>query len=626
MAVVDADPYAEVKERLRTDWPFYAESFLRIVDRQRIVPFVPKPAQLRLWNALVAQRDSGRPMRGYVLKARKIGFSTMGQGLGLQRVTQRPNHNMLTVAQDNSTAQELFAIAELMYANVPDHEALRFLKPKITHQRRSRALHFGEDSRQRLAGQLGLNSKMLVDTANEFEAGRGFTYHTLLLSEVAFWADLKKKLTSLLNTVPHDDPDTLVLMESTANGHDYFKWLWDQAEAGTSDYLCFFSPWFEDEKYRRKFADETERAEFIEGLGQGAWGEDEPDLRTLIADSVVGWAAELNTVPPSPAVLETRVLEHLHWRRWAIENLAGHDLHTFNVEYPSTPAMAFSVASKNVFAPLAVQKARVSAEITDPQCREVTWEVTDRVLRRGRHIAVEVPTRWRSRPRNERSRSDLFWRVWSEPKDKGQYIMVIDPAEGEEVTERESDFTGIQIIDHHTGVQVAEMETRADPDLVAEQAFVMATEYSVKPNMCLIVVEITGGYGTSIINRLWKQFGYKRMYFRTPVDARRKDKSSDLVGFSTDRHTKPLLVDGMKELIREGTHGIRSLKTVKQVEAYQRFKNGRTGAAPGSFDDLLTPYMAAQYVRTERPPRRDRKPGDVVNMATRAVRNPVTGY
>jgi hypothetical protein len=295
VAVVDADPYAEVKERLRTDWPFYAESFLRIVDRQRIVPFVPKPAQLRLWNALVAQRDSGRPMRGYVLKARKIGFSTMGQGLGLQRVTQRPNHSMLTVAQDNATAQELFAIAELMYANVPDHEALRFLKPKITHQRRSRALHFGEDSRQRLAGQLGLNSKMLVDTANEFEAGRGFTYHTLLLSEVAFWADLKKKLTSLLNTVPHDDPDTLVLMESTANGHDYFKWLWDQAEAGNSDYLCFFSPWFEDEKYRRRFADETERAEFIEGLGQGAWGEDEPDLRTLIADSVVGWAAELNT-------------------------------------------------------------------------------------------------------------------------------------------------------------------------------------------------------------------------------------------------------------------------------------------------------------------------------------------
>jgi hypothetical protein len=624
VAVVETDPYAEVKERLRTDFPFYASTQLKIIDRQKSIPFTLKPAQLRMWRALQEQRAAGRAMRLLCLKARKIGFSTEAQGIGLQRVTTRPNHNMLTVGHDSSTAQELFKIAEFMYAGLSDHEDMAFLKPAITHQRRQRELHFGEDSRQRLKGTLGLNSSMRVDTANEFEAGRGFTFHTLLLSEVAFWADLKRKLTALLNAVPHDDLDTLVILESTAQGHNYFKELWDAAEAGRNDYVCFFSPWFEDEKYRRKFANRIERDEFEADLGAGAWGEDEPDLETLIAESVRAWCVELDLEKPSDADLWTRVLEHLHWRRWAIENLAGGDLQTFNTEYPSTPAMAFSVASKNVFAPLALQKARRLAEVTDPDARELVFTTTKTQLRRGRHIAVDVPVAYETRERRAQARTDLFWRVWEDPKPKGQYIIEVDPAQDEENTSGEPDWTAVVIIDHHTGQQVAEMRTRSDKDLVAEQVYLICLHYTVKPNLPLLVVEMTGGYGHSLVNRVWKDYGYRNMYFRDPIDPRRREHSNDLVGFSTDRHTKPLLVDGAKELFREESHGLKSLLIVGEAEAYTRMKGGKTAAGGGAHDDLLTSWMVAQYVRQVKPPRKDRPRGAVT--ITRGVRVPTFGH
>jgi hypothetical protein len=461
---------------------------------------------------------------------------------------------------------------------------------------------------------------MMVDTAGEFEAGRGHTFHTLHLSEAAFWPDLKRKLTSLLNTVPQDDPDTMVLIESTANGHNHFRQLWVDAENGGNDYVPFFSPWFEDAKYVRGFLDAEERADFVENLGRGPWGDDEPELLRLISAQLKEWTGL------DDGVLYERTLQHLNWRRHAIENLAGRDLQIFNQEYPATPAMAFVVSGRHVFSPLAVQEARELCEKTDTDAAEIVLETTHRVLRRGRHIAVDVPTAFRERPRNERSRSDLYWRVWERPKPKGQYIVMVDPAQGEENTDGEPDFTGVQVIDHHSGIQVAEMETRADPDLVAEQVFLICMMFTVKPNMPLLAVEMTGGYGTSIVNRVWKQFDYKRMYFRTPIDPRRREHSSDLVGFSTDRHTKPLLVDGMKELVRQRTHGVRSLRVVKQMESYQRSKTGKTGAAPGSFDDLLMPYMTAQYIRVERPPRPDRKPGAVVSTAMRSIRNPKLGY
>jgi hypothetical protein len=52
-------------------------------------------------------------------------------------------------------------------------------------------------------------SSYVVDTAKEFEGARGLTLQSVHGSEVAFWPDLKRKLTTLDNAIDFTDPNTL---------------------------------------------------------------------------------------------------------------------------------------------------------------------------------------------------------------------------------------------------------------------------------------------------------------------------------------------------------------------------------------------------------------------------------
>src|SRR5690606_32730054 len=133
----------------------------------------------------------------------------------------------LVVAQDNDTAGALFEIGERIWANLPPDEALA-LKPARANFRRGKEIMFAEPSRARRdQGIVGLDSSLTVDTAKEVEAGRGWTYTDMHLSEVAFYGDVRK-ITSLLNAVP-DEPGTMIVLESTANGNNHFKARWDAA-------------------------------------------------------------------------------------------------------------------------------------------------------------------------------------------------------------------------------------------------------------------------------------------------------------------------------------------------------------------------------------------------------------
>jgi hypothetical protein len=57
-----------------------------------------------------------------------------------------------------------------------------------------------------------------------------------------------------LQAVPNE-PGTFIALESTANGQNYFKDLWDAASAGSGLHPVL-QPWFEEPTYRRAFANE----------------------------------------------------------------------------------------------------------------------------------------------------------------------------------------------------------------------------------------------------------------------------------------------------------------------------------------------------------------------------------
>lgn len=603
----------KVSYRLRHETPYYARHCLKVVNEHgELVPFIFRKAQLKLDRALEAQRAAGRPMRAIVLKSRKVGISTAVQARIFKDATLEPNCKALVVAQDTDTAGELFDISDRFYSHLPDDEEF---KPGLTSRRISpggmKQLTFGERSRaKRARGELGINSSLKIDTAQTVNAGRGKTIRKLHATEVAFWdtgqdkrsSHGQRKALSLLNAVP-DQPGTLIVLESTANGHNWFKARWDRAERGQGGYVAVFIGWTEDENCWREFDDPDHEAAFIESIGKGEYGEDEPHLIERFA-----------CVP-----------EQLLWRRTTIVDKCDGSLSDFCQEYPSTPLEAFVGSGKHVFAIRHIERAEDDARSFDPPPPDPALEVQPgdglllpagyrkRVLVRG---VEEVPTGtlWMPLTAAQAASEKPLWRVWAHPDsggtqrdDQGRetvreprpYVVFVDVASGEEQTsDGESDYHAIQVIDHLSRVQVAQWRSRVDRDELAHEVLLAALYY----NEALVAVEITGGLGLTVVEILWKRLGYRKLYRRRPQGSTR-ERPQPLLGWDTNRNTKPAMEDEAAALLREGSHGIRSLALVSELKTYVRFYNGQRGADDDAFDDLLMAWMGAQRVAQLIPPK-----------------------
>jgi hypothetical protein len=604
MATAVSDELGQLRERLAWDFPFFAENCLKIINKQRqLVPFVLNAAQLRLAEGLEAQRQAGQPRRAIILKARQLGFSTEAQGMVIQGTTQHANHDGLVVAQNKKTGGKLLSIGQLMYQHLPPDPDLA-IKPPIANRRHRNAMYFGEKSTyERDTGNIGINSSLTVDTAQELEAGRGEIFTEFHGSEVAFWPDIETKLLGILSAIPHD-PQTLALLESSPNGNNFFRDLWDDAVDGRNGYIPFFAPWHEDPAYSRPFVDDADKADFIAQIGIGPYGEEEPEL------------IERFGLTP----------EQLHWRRWRIDqpDIAG-DLRKFHQEFPAYPEQAFISTGSHCFDQRRVQMLfDRTRKLTDPE--EGILKATGTAMRKGRHGMVEVPTGavWVPKADANLGPRHPYWRVWQQPTEDGRYIVVCDPSEGEEVERGESDFHGIQVLDHVTRKQVAEYRSRLDPDLVGLEVYFAALHF----NQALIVVEKTGGYGTAMLRRIYFDFKYPRplVYFRRSHDSS-KDREEDRLGWSTDRATKPILVSTGVQVLREATDPggdmdvVRSSLLAEELTSYMRDERGRTGARKGRHDDLLMPWLIAHQVAEETQPRSARKGQRTKSMLSDAVAN-----
>lgn len=607
--------------RLRDDTVAYCRECVQVVNEDRVrVPLIARPAQLKLERALQAQHAKGLPMRAVVLKSRKVGISTWVQAKILQRTTLLPNREALVVAQDNKTAGKLFDIAKTAWRHLP---AAKYgdprLKPKIVGESDTpgrKYMHFGEPSRlRRQEGDVGVDSRFEIDTAKEVDAGRGETISELHASEVAYWRDIDKWI-GLMNAVP-DRYGSLVVVESTAKGHNEYKGFWDQTVKGLTGYVWVFIGWPEDENCTRPFPDPDARERFLrEEFGKGEWGADEPRL------------VERHGVTP----------EQLHWRRITIAAKCAGKLALFKQEYPSFPQEAFVGSGKHVFSIQFVQNAVEQAEAYEakkpavdddgmpipgkaggPQQGILIPSGTETRKLRGKEVEVPTGAAWVPRSKTGFGDEHPWWTIWEgpvtaeteahkPPDDRlpvGQYIEGVDPAGGDENINEVGANHAIEIVSHRTLEQVAEFASRdIDPDELAEQAFLAALFW----NRPWMAVEKTGGYGLSIIRRVRHEFGYPLLY-RVPKLDVPTEKAEKRYGWDTNMRTKPLMEDRTTRLLREGSHGIRSLPLALEFTTYVVDDRGRHVPDAEAFADRLMAWQIAQAVADEKHLRPDKKPG-----------------
>lgn len=465
-------------------------------------------AQREFCDEIEAQYNARKPVRIIVLKARQLGISTATEGVLFWWSFLHPGTNGLVIAHESEASQSLFEKTKLYWETWP-----------------FKALYQEKYSTQKRLTWEPIKSTLRVATAKNIQSGRGRTLHAVHASECAFYPDPDTLFTGLSQTVPNKH-GSIVVLESTANGlGNWFADQWDQAEAGVSDYAPLFFPWWRHYEYRQPTT-LTVKAEL---------NAEERQLMLIMRRDGKG-------------ITEEDMYRAVAWRRWAIPNLANHDLEYFMQEYPATPNEAFMSTGRNVFPLNKIE------ECYFPMNGHRGTLVEDR---RGKIKWIADPTGNLTvfkRP-STRERSDLYF-VSGDPTQ----TVSGDPA-------------SMQVLNRQTMEQVAVWHGHTDPINFAKE-MIMVGKWYHGAELC---PEIEGG-GQATIATLLAQ-NYPNIWMHRWADKAPGNISGTNYGWSSNYQRKNWAIGRLKFLLAENSIILHDRETYNQLRNYVVRDNGDMGNA-----------------------------------------------
>ena len=501
----------------------YIEAYLKIKNKNsEIIPFILNEPQQELYNKIKELKQQHKPVRILILKARQMGFSTLTEAILFKEVVTRHNVNAGIITHEAKATNNLFAMSKLYYDNLPEP-----IKPAIRN-RNAQELFFNNEN------STGLNSKITCMTAGD-GAGRSGTYNFLHLSEFAFWnGDKKEAYISLMQTVPNNE-NSMVIIESTANGYEYFKELWDKAVRKESDFIPFFVGWNKLTEYQMPYS----------GF---KLTEEEKELQSKYNVS----------------------LEQLEWRRWCIRNNCGGDIDIFKQEYPINPEEAFLSSGACYF-----NKEKIINRINELKVEPVKGEFVydyDNITDKISNIRLKT---------SENGFITLFMMSQS------NYPYVI----GGDTSGEGSDYFVAQVLDNTSGRQVAVLHKQFDADEYTRQVYCLGKYY----NNALVGIE--ANFDTFPIKYL-ERLGYDKQFIRKKED-NFTGKINKSFGFKTDKITRPLILSELQAIVNDHIELIGDKKTLEEMLNFVKNEKGRPEAQQGSHDDLVMALAIAYYIRPQ---------------------------
>ena len=505
----------------------YIEKYIKIRDKAGgIIDFIPNEPQMKLYNIIKEQKKKKKPVRIIILKARQMGFSTLTESILFKETCTKFNINTGIIAHKEESTTNLFNMSKRIYDNLPPE-----MKPSKKNSN-AKELLFDNDK------GTGLKSKIKCMTAGSDGVGRSDTFNNLHISELAFWPGNKKEtLTGLFQAVPNL-PNTMIIIESTANGFEYYKDLWDMAVRGESDFIPLFVGWNELKEYQMPYT----------GFKLTKEEENLKDAFNL-------------------------TLEQITWRRWCIANNCGGDIEQFKQEYPLTPQEAFITSGQTVFD-------------------------TEKLVNRLQKIDKPLKTGYFTYNYEPPAGNKIFNIKWVE--DKNGYINIYQVPNSPNITKyciggdtsgEGSDYFTAHVLDAKTGMQVATMKRQFDPDEYTKQIYCLGKYYKNA------LIGIESNFDSFPIRKL-QELGYDNQYVRTKIDTY-TNKTEKYFGFRTTSITRPTIISRLIEIVREHVELINDKDTIEELLTIIRNEKGRIEAPEGGHDDQMMGLAIAHEVRNQ---------------------------
>ena len=221
------------------EWEKYKriiESEFSIINkRKEEVDFILNPAQDHILPLLTDQN--------IILKARKLGFSSLMLGIATAKFLFGKNERVASMSFDKTASSKQLQRAKQF---IKSFEYKNNTRLTLKYNSKTELAIEGIDEN----GKTYTNT-MIVGTAQNDSFGRGDDITFLHLTEVAMTNNLKQLLAGVGEALVEDAMFTL---ETTANGYGEFKDFWDASEKGLTGFKPFFynSRWEYSDEYLEK--------------------------------------------------------------------------------------------------------------------------------------------------------------------------------------------------------------------------------------------------------------------------------------------------------------------------------------------------------------------------------------
>jgi len=515
--------------------------------------------------------DNKQPCRLLVYKPRQKGCSTGTMALAYWW-SRRQRSNCLLMGGQYSQVDNLWGIFS--------HYAQR-----DSFQWGNEIVRLNADN-----AEFSNGSEWQWETARDAEAGRSGTYQVAVLTEVARWAEqgvanASKVLNGVQNCVPKL-PGTLVIMETTVKGgfgEFFLKWQGDKEKnvPGAVSFEDFkrgkrgngwikvFAPWFVFDDSAMACKDIQEEADIMAGVG--AISEDEKQSEQVMARR---WNLKA---------------EQMKYWRDVLINECQRDPDNRDREYPPTPEAGFKSTLPGRFNRIGLRMLR---------------EAADRDAGKRLKMILENPNGDGKMyvPRIVQEDHEAMYYVWEPPKAGYRYLISVDLAAGEEITEggdRDCQ-TALVIRQGFLSVQSGKWippkvvatikpDCRVDQLVLADMVWRLAQHYG----NCLIVPEVN--YDRGFIKALRDKGAhiYERERAATEKENQKPTKKYGFLTRGTDGEgQRGWCIEKLAAALREwdvAGSGIDcpALHIITELENFIRTESGREEAAPGKHDDWV---------------------------------------
>lgn len=586
---LDVDPDQETRTRVvdqftrircRYDFPFWAAVFVYIknkdLDGDPEVLFRLSYPQRKFVTELENFRLNKKPIRLVLLKARQWGGSTTSQlYMAWLQLTQRYGLNSLIIAHQGAGSDEIKDMFDRMIKAYPLNMLHRLgerypdNEPKIVGVGKSGSI-FRIPQR---------NCKVKIGTAERPDSCRGGDYALVHLSEVGIWKETDgKKPKDIVRSACGgvlNKPGTMIVYESTANGHGNFfhKEYVDARDNPRTQFRRLFIPWYDIDWNVIPFESEEAKEEFARNLFENRNNVNAPSVREE-PGKYLWWLWTLGAT-----------LEGINW--YVVERTKHTEHGSMAAECPSDDIEAFVNSGASVFDKYQVEKFR-------PACRAPQY-VGDIY---GDALDGEDSL---NNLRFVEDKQGVLW-VWSlpDPPDPSEiltdrYLAVVDVGG----RSNKADWSVIVVYDRIAMMDgdkpavVAQWRGHIDIDLLAWKAVQIAKYY----DNALLVIEsntlethdkerqVDGDQSKYILNQIKEV--YDNLYARRQSEEDIRQGLPRKYGFHTNTATKPMIITSLIKYVREHAYVESDERTLDEFLNYERKPNGSYGAIAGEHDDLL---------------------------------------